>query len=174
MIFSNRLRKQLTSSAMNLKNSQKQLSSARRNQDATIRKTKESQSTHARSTAKERSLVTDSGQLSERERDSENDRTQEMPVLRQERSLHWCVTMKATFMVIWDASTNKTRGAGFLMTCITKDGANVSFARMETIKAWVAHCLTRQRMLSKHGTNATKRIEHGQKTRQLYIPTILL
>ena len=28
--------------------------------------------------------------------------------------------------------------------------------------------------LSKHGTNATKRIEHGQKTRQLYIPTILL
>lgn len=84
------------------------------------------------------------------------------------------VTMKATCMVIWDASTNKTRGAGFLMTCITKDGANVSFARMETIKAWVAHCLTRQRMLSKHGTNATKRIEHGQKTRQLYIPTILL
>lgn len=64
-----------------------------------------------------------------------------------------CVTMKATFMVIWDASTNKTRGAGFLMTCIMKDGANVSFARMETIKAWVAHCLTRQRMLSKHGTN---------------------
>ena len=57
---------------------------------------------------------------------------------------------------------------------ITKDGANVSFARMETIKAWVAHCLTRQRMLSKHGTNDTKRTEHGQKTRQLYIPTILL
>lgn len=28
--------------------------------------------------------------------------------------------------------------------------------------------------LSKHGTNATKRIEYGQKTRQLYIPTILL
>ena len=85
-----------------------------------------------------------------------------------------CAMMKATFMVIWDASTNKTRGAGFLMTCITKDGANVFFARMETIKAWVAHCLTRQRMLSKHGTNATKRIEYGQKTIQLYIPTILL
>lgn len=27
---------------------------------------------------------------------------------------------------------------------------------------------------SKHGTNATKRIEHGQKTRQLCVPTILL
>ncbi len=27
---------------------------------------------------------------------------------------------------------------------------------------------------SKHGTNATKRIEYGQKTRQLYIPAILL
>ena len=26
----------------------------------------------------------------------------------------------------------------------------------------------------KYGTNATKRIKHGQKTRQLYIPTILL
>lgn len=75
-----------------------------------------------------------------------------------------CVTMKATFMVIWDASTNKIRGVGFLMTCITKDEANVSFARMETIKAWVAHCLTRQRMLSKHGTNATKRTEYGAGT----------
>lgn len=32
----------------------------------------------------------------------------------------------------------------------------------------------RQRMLSKHGTNATKRTEHEQKTRQFYIPTILL
>lgn len=31
-----------------------------------------------------------------------------------------------------------------------------------------------KKTLSKHGTNATKRIEHGQKTRQLYIPTILL
>ena len=30
--------------------------------------------------------------------------------------------MKITFMVIWDASTNKTRGAGFFMTYITKDG----------------------------------------------------
>ena len=74
MIFLKRLRKQLTSSAMNLKNLQKQLSSARRNQDATIRKTKESQSTHARSTAEERILVTDSGQLSEQERDSENEK----------------------------------------------------------------------------------------------------
>lgn len=27
---------------------------------------------------------------------------------------------------------------------------------------------------SKHGTNATKRTEYGQKTRQLYIQTILL
>jgi hypothetical protein len=31
-----------------------------------------------------------------------------------------------------------------------------------------------KKTLSKHGTNATKRTEHGQKTRQLYIPTILL
>jgi hypothetical protein len=74
MIFSKRLRKRLTSSAMNLKNLQKQLSSARRNQDATIRKTKESQSTHARSIVKARSLVTDLGQLSEQERDSENEK----------------------------------------------------------------------------------------------------
>ena len=53
---------------------QKQLSSARRNQDATIRKTKESQSIHARFTAEARNLVTDSGQLSERKRDLESEK----------------------------------------------------------------------------------------------------
>lgn len=31
-----------------------------------------------------------------------------------------------------------------------------------------------KKTLSKHGTNATKRTEYGQKTRQLYISTILL